>query len=124
MGNNRSVTELESGITAAVARECARIHTRLRGRGPWKTRVFYRPELLVVLMEDTLTIADKTLLADGKQELVEQIQSAFESAMEPDLVSAVERLTGAEVVAFMSGHHMSPDMAVEVYVLTPPDAVH
>jgi uncharacterized protein YbcI len=43
--------------------------------------------------------------------------------MEPGLVSAVERLTGAEVVAFMSGHHISPDMAVDVFVLTASEAV-
>jgi len=32
----------------------------------------------------------------------------------------VERLTGRGVLAFISNHHIGPDIEVEVFVLTPP----
>jgi uncharacterized protein YbcI len=105
--------------SAEIARECARIQTRFLGRGPAKTRVFSRADLLVVLMEDTLTTADKSLLAHGKDSVVEHVRAEFQDAMEQEFVSAIERLTSRTVVAFMSGSHIDPDMAVEVFVLTP-----
>lgn len=106
-------------LNAAIARECARIRTRYVGRGPRKTRVIVRSDLVLVLMEDTMTTADKSLLAAGKANVVEQVRAEFQSTMEPELVEVVERLTGATVRAFMSAGHLDPDMAVEVFVLTP-----
>lgn len=41
----------------------------------------------------------------------------FQRTMKEDLVAAVEENTGREVVAFLSDHHIDPDIAVEVFVL-------
>jgi uncharacterized protein YbcI len=43
----------------------------------------------------------------------------FQEAMRPELVGAVEELTGRKVVAFMSDNHIDPDMAAEVFILDP-----
>lgn len=112
-----------SPLNAEIARECARIQTQFRGRGPRRTRVIRRDDVVVVLMEDTLTTADKSLLADGKTALVEEMRREFQATMKSALVAAIERLMGARVIAFMSGNHTEPDMAVEVFVLTPGTAL-
>jgi uncharacterized protein YbcI len=111
--------ESAATLNAEIARECARIQTRFRGRGPRRTRVIRRGDVVVVLMEDTLTTAEKSLVGDGKTDLVEQMRSEFQATMQSALVAAIERLTGARVIAFMSGSHTEPDMSVEVFVLTP-----
>jgi hypothetical protein len=33
----------------------------------------------------------------------------------------VESITGREVLAFISNHHIGPDIEVEVFMLTPPE---
>jgi uncharacterized protein YbcI len=37
--------------------------------------------------------------------------------MEADSRAAVERLTGHKVVACISGNHLAPDIAAEVFIL-------
>lgn len=39
--------------------------------------------------------------------------------MKHDLVAAIEENTGREVLAFLSDHHIDPDIAVEVFILKP-----
>jgi len=34
--------------------------------------------------------------------------------------AAVERLTGRNVVAFISGNHLDPDIAAELFIVDPP----
>jgi flavorubredoxin len=43
--------------------------------------------------------------------------------MRDDLVEIVERELDRKVIAFMSQNHIDPDLAVEVFVLQPADAV-
>ena len=40
--------------------------------------------------------------------------------MEADFREAVERLTGRKVFAFISGNHVDPDIAVELFILDSP----
>jgi uncharacterized protein YbcI len=41
----------------------------------------------------------------------------FQETMKEDFTEAVERLTGRRVVAFISGNHVDPDIAVELFIL-------
>jgi uncharacterized protein YbcI len=41
-------------------------------------------------------------------------------AMAEEMKAVVARLTGRDVLAFMSDNHINPDMAVQVFILAPP----
>ena len=41
----------------------------------------------------------------------------FQETMQAEFSNVVERMTGRAVVAFISGNHIDPDMAAEVFVL-------
>ena len=41
----------------------------------------------------------------------------FQRTMQADFTEAVERLTGAKVVAFISGNNVDPDVACELFIL-------
>jgi uncharacterized protein YbcI len=43
----------------------------------------------------------------------------FQRTMKRALVAAIEENTGREVLAFLSDHHIDPDIAVEVFILKP-----
>jgi len=89
------------------------------GRGPTRARTAFGRDLVTVVLEETLTKAERRLVAEGEVETVLDTRRTFQRTMRDDLVAAVERLTGRTVTAFMSDQHANPDLSVEVFVLEP-----
>jgi uncharacterized protein YbcI len=106
-------------LYTAISNAVVGIQREYLGRGPTKARTSIRDNTVVVVMQDTLTKAERSLVAAGKQDEVLQIRHSFQFAMRDDLVAAVERLTGQPVIAFMSDNHIDPDLACEILVLAP-----
>jgi uncharacterized protein YbcI len=71
------------------------------------------------LLENGATKAEVNLAAAGKSELVRLQRDAVQRAMEPQLVDAVQRLTGRTVRIFLSGTSTPGEDSVEVFVLEP-----
>jgi uncharacterized protein YbcI len=109
-------------LNAALSRAIVRYHNEQLGRGPTRARAFYRDNVIVVILQDALTKAERSLAASGKTDAVHQMRTAFQDAMRPDLVATVEALTGCKVEAFMSTNHLDPDYAAEIFVLDRPVA--
>lgn len=106
-------------LGAAISNAMVRIQREYLGRGPTKARALIRDNVIVVLMQDTLTKAERNLVADGKHEEVRRVRQSFQRTMEADVVAAVQELTGRSVIAFMSDTHIDPDLSCEVIVLEP-----
>jgi uncharacterized protein YbcI len=107
-------------LNAAVARMVVRYHNQQLGRGPTRARAFYRDNVMIVMLEDAMTKAERSLAASGKADVVHQLREAFQQSMRADLVATVEELTGCKVEAFMSANHLDPDCAAEIFVLDRP----
>lgn len=90
--------------------------TEYTGRGPTRARTYLNDDLVTVVLRDTLTKGERSLVRDGKQELVLNVRLAFQQTMREDLITGIERLTGRKVFAFMSANHMEPDLAIESFV--------
>jgi uncharacterized protein YbcI len=106
-------------LSAAISNAMVRIQREYLGRGPTKARALLRDNVIVVLMEDTLTKAERSLVADGRQEDVLRTRHSFQRTMRADIVAAAQELTGRTVLAFMSDTHIDPDLSCEVLVLEP-----
>jgi uncharacterized protein YbcI len=91
------------------------------GRGPVRARSYYDGDLVSVVLQDTLTRGERSLVVSGKGDLVLQTRRAFQSAMREEAIAGVEELTGRKVMAFMSDNHLDPDVADESFVLVPVD---
>ncbi|HLI33016.1 MAG TPA: Na-translocating system protein MpsC family protein [Solirubrobacteraceae bacterium] len=116
-----SMEQLSGGrLNAALAKAVVKIHNEYVGRGPSRGHAFFRNNVVVVVMEETLTKAEHSLIASGSKDLVLRMRREFQRTMERDLVAVVEELTRCKVVAFMSDNHLSPDMAAEIFVLDRP----
>lgn len=107
-------------LNAAVADACVRVHNQYLGRGPSKAQAFFRDRVIVVVMEQILTKAERTLVDSGRPDHVLSMRREFQSTMEEDLTRSVEELTGCRVVAFMSDNHLDPDIAGELFILDRP----
>jgi uncharacterized protein YbcI len=107
-------------LNAAIARTIVHYYAEQLGRGPTKARAFYHDNVVVVLLENVMTKADRTLAAAGRASVVLSTRQTFQQLMRPYLRSTIERLTGCKVTAFMSTNHVDPDLAAEVFVLDRP----
>jgi len=100
--------------TAAV-----RLLHEYTGRGPTKAKTLINDDVVTLLLADTLTKGERTLVDNGRSERVLQVRHDYQLTMRDDLIAIVERQLNRNVIAFMSQNHIDPDLAVEVFVLEP-----
>lgn len=102
-----------------ISNETVRLVHEYTGRGPTQARTAINKDLISVVLQDTLTKGERSLVAKGRSEVVLTTRREFQSAMREDLVAAVEKASGRKVLAFLSDNHIDPDVAVESFVLEP-----
>lgn len=107
-------------LNAAVTREVVRIHTASLGRGPRKSFAFYNGNVIVCVLHEGLSRAERTLVDAGDGDGVREIRKSMQKAMADDLREGIEELTGREVLALLSDSHVEPDVAIEIFVLDYP----
>src|SRR5260221_1525862 len=107
-------------LNAALTREVVRIHTANLGRGPNKSFSFHNGNVVITILQEVLTKAEQSLAVNDHAEAVLAMLQPFQRTMTDSTKASVERLTGREVVAFMSGNHLEPDMAGEWVFLEAP----
>jgi uncharacterized protein YbcI len=108
-------------MASAISDGIVRLHAQFYGRGPTKARTFLRDEYALTLLEDVFTTAERTLIRSGRGNHVQSTRLAFQDLMREEFVGVVERVTGRTVRAFMSSIHVEPEIAMEVFLLDPPD---
>jgi uncharacterized protein YbcI len=106
-------------VSAAISNAVVRVLSEYTGRGPTKARTVIADELISVVLQDTLTRGERSLVNNGDVELVLSTRKAYQRSMAPALVASVEELSGRRVIAFLSDNHVDPDYAVESFVLAP-----
>ena len=106
---------------AAISNHVVRTTSAYTGRGPTKARTYLNDDLVTVVLQDTLTKGERSLVSDDLDELVLAMRKAFQGTMRRDLIAGIEEILGREVLAFMSDNHVDPDIAVEVFLLAPVD---
>ena len=109
--------------SARIATSAVQLLHECTGRGPTKAKTIINDSLVTILLADTLTTGERTLVEHGHGERVLQVRHDYQSAMRDQLVGIVERELDREVTAFMSQNHIDPDLAIEVFVLKAADAV-
>lgn len=117
-----SITEdlTPGGPTAAeISTSVVRVLARYTGRGPTKARTYRADDLVAVLLEETLTQGEQTLVEAGRGELARHSRLALQDAARQDLVAIVERLTERTVRAFLTATEVDPDLAVLLFALEP-----
>jgi uncharacterized protein YbcI len=104
----------------AISNAVVGVHRRCAGRGPTEAYAFSRGNVVVLVMANAMTKAEQTLVASGKLEIAQDLRRQLQQTMRPQLVGAVEQLTGCHVVAFMTDNHVDPDMLTELFILDRP----
>jgi uncharacterized protein YbcI len=104
---------------AAIGNAITRLHRERYGRGATTTRTVFQRNHVVAFLEDIYTPMERTLIEADDWEQVKATRQSFQMAMGPQFSKAVEEITGRTVIAFMSQVHLDPDLAAEIFVLSP-----
>jgi uncharacterized protein YbcI len=102
---------------ARIANEIVRLQSEYYGKGPTKARVRVDADVIVVVLEETFTPAERTLIDRGEAEGIQDIRRRFQRAMAEQFTAIVEQATGRTVRSFFSDTDLKNDISVEVFVL-------
>jgi uncharacterized protein YbcI len=70
-----------------------------------------------VVLEESFTRAEKTLIQRGEAEGIQDIRRRFQRVMADQFKSIVEQATGRQVRSFFSDTDLDQDISVEVFIL-------
>jgi len=106
--------------TAELSNAMVRIYKEQFGRGPTKAHAVYATDdLLICTLENSLTPAERSMLAVDEHQRVREIRMFFQHAAEKEFVDTVERVSGRRVRGFVSGTDTHQDISTEVFYLEP-----
>jgi uncharacterized protein YbcI len=109
----------DGSVAADISRRAVQILREFTGRGPTKARTVMSKDTVAIILADTLTKGERSLVSMGEEEHVLRTRRNYQELMRNDLVGLVEELSGQKVHAFFSDNHIEPDYAVEFFLLTP-----
>ena len=106
--------ELLSAVTDAMVE----LHRRYHHRAPVTAKtLLLGDDLLACVMGGVYTDVEKTMIELQRATIVQETRSVFQDAMQRRFIDEVERLSGRAVLAFISNHHVGPDMEIELFML-------
>ena len=116
--NGHVSTKPEARVLLELCNEMVRIYKEMFGRGPTRARADWAgPDAVLCTLEDTLTRAERKMVEVGDHQRLQQTRMFFQHVCKDDFRESVERITGREVRAFVSGIDTVTDVASEVFYL-------
>jgi uncharacterized protein YbcI len=102
---------------ATISREIVRLQAEYYGKGPTKARTYINDDVVIVVLEETFTRAEKTLVQRGEGDAIQHIRRRFQQQMAENFIGIVEQATGRRVRAFLSDTDITQDVSVETFLL-------
>jgi uncharacterized protein YbcI len=114
-----SDTEAPPGASlyTSISNAIVRLLREYTGRGPMKARTTIRDNVVLVMLEQTLTKGERSLVAKGRADKVLEVRHEFQEAMREESMAKVAELTGRKVTAMLSANHIDPDLGAEIFIL-------
>jgi uncharacterized protein YbcI len=106
---------------SAISQAIVRIHADAYGKGATQAKTYVWDDLVVTVLRDVLTVAERTLIGVDHAEMVREVRTTFQFSLEQTFRAAVERITGRRVLSFMSQVDPDNGLSVEFFLLEPLD---
>jgi len=105
-------------MLVAVTEAMVALHQRYHHRAPVTAKtLLLGGDLLACVLGGVYTTVEQTMIELQQSIIVQETRSAFQEAMQHKFIAAVEELSGREVLAFISNHHVGPDIEIEIFML-------
>ena len=108
--------DLLCGVTDAMVS----LHERYHHRAPVTAKTqLLGDDLLACVLGGVYTEVEQTMIELERTRVVHDTRSRFQNAMQQRFIEVVERLSGREVLTFISNSHVGPDLEIELFLLGP-----
>jgi uncharacterized protein YbcI len=112
---------IDGAMRSAISQAIVRIHADHYGKGATQAKTYVWDNVVVCVLRDVLTVAERTLIAADRADTVRDVRTIFQSSLEGTFRTAIERLTGRRVHSSMAQVDPANGLGVEVFVLEPQD---
>jgi uncharacterized protein YbcI len=107
-------------LDAALSHALVSVQTTQLGREPAHTSAFHHGNVVVTVVYDALTKAERILAANGNHADVAETRHLLNSVVDADLRAAVEAVTGRTVTVSLSAGQVDLDVAATIFILDAP----
>ena len=108
--------ELLDAVTDAMVG----FHQRYHHRKPVTAKsLMLGDDLIACVLSGVYTDVEKTMIEIQHGTIVQETRNAFQDAMQDKFINAIQGLSGRHVLAFISNHHVGPDIEIELFFLSP-----
>lgn len=112
--------DLAAPASLEISNAMVQLYKQAFGRGPTKARTaFPGPDMVLVLLEDGFTAAERTLLALGEIDALRQPRLVVQEALEKRARSVVESVLGRQTLAFITSIDPRRELAINLFTLKP-----
>lgn len=106
-------------LAMRVSDMISRLYLDRFGKGPLQAETVICGDLVVTLLREVSTPAERAMVKAGKQDSVRTTRMLWQHSTDLLLKAGVTRVTGREVLVAISGYELEHDMASEVFMLAP-----
>src|SRR3954469_10405269 len=107
-------------LLSAISNEIVAIMREHYGRGPHRAKTYVIDDIVVCVLRNGFTAIEQTMVTGGQSDRVVAMRHEFQKLMADRYKEMISRLTGREVVAFLSQAHLEPDLTLEVFFVDGP----
>lgn len=115
-------TQPTGELLAAISNMVVGVYADCLGRGPTRARSYIDQDVVLCLLEDTLTKPERQLIASGNSAGALEIRTMLQKTMDEALAAGMEALLSRRVDAVVSGRQLQPDVVTAVFMLGDPIA--
>src|SRR5215213_1961267 len=108
-----------ASMTREISRGIIAIYKDYMGRGPSDAYTELTENSAITTVTGSMTKAERSLVADGKGDIVRNIRRIFQESMRNEISGVVENATGRKTGTFLSDHDVEADIAIEVVLFMP-----
>ena len=112
-------SETHGRLGAAISDAMVALVRDAVGRGPTRARTFIHDDVILCVLDETMTPLERTLHEDHRDDTVQDVRDALHTALGSEAKRRIEELTGRSVRATLADHHRDPDAGVFVFLLQP-----
>jgi uncharacterized protein YbcI len=102
---------------AAITREMVSMTSQHYGRGAAEAKSYQCDDFLFCVLKEALTTVERNLVEHGDGHLVREVRGRLQENNRDLFVEPIERITGREVLTYMSQVLFDPDYTVEIFLL-------
>lgn len=109
-------------LRVAISASMVELYARHYGHDRTTGTTYINENVVLCVLEDILSTAESSLIADGGASEVIDERVAFQEDMQDEFTAEIERLTQRRVTAFLSANQTNPGVACELFFLEAPPA--